>query len=80
MNGPKILDKFVGAAEKNLRLKISSGIQAGSALDYFGQDGCHCTKTGSVAGDTTGGRDSIVNQLLAKRQVPRKPTMYWFWN
>jgi vesicle-fusing ATPase len=74
VNGPEILDKFVGEAEKNIRALFAPAeieyAQVGdkSALHVIILDEMDAIarKRGSVAGDTTGVRDSVVNQLLAK--------------
>lgn len=74
VNGPEILDKFVGEAEKNIRALFAPAEieydQVGdkSALHVIILDEMDAIarKRGSVSGDTTGVRDSVVNQLLAK--------------
>ena len=74
VNGPEILDKFVGEAEKNIRSLFKPAeiefAQVGdlSALHVIILDEMDAIarKRGSVSGDTTGVRDSVVNQLLAK--------------
>eukprot|EP00980_Cylindrotheca_fusiformis_P027987 scaffold22575_cov141-Cylindrotheca_fusiformis.AAC.18 len=74
VNGPEILDKFVGEAEKNIRALFTPAEieynQVGdkSALHVIILDEMDAIarKRGSVSGDTTGVRDSVVNQLLAK--------------
>jgi vesicle-fusing ATPase len=74
VNGPEILDKFVGEAEKNVRALFEP---AELEYDQLGDDSAlHviildeldaiARRRGSVTGDTTGVRDSVVNQLLAK--------------
>ena len=74
VNGPEILDKFVGEAEKKIRALFAPAEaewkSAGDAsalhvivLDEFDSI---ARKRGSLSGDTTGVRDSVVNQLLAK--------------
>ncbi|KAL3912373.1 MAG: hypothetical protein SGILL_006909, partial [Bacillariaceae sp.] len=74
VNGPEILDKFVGEAEKNVRALFEP---AELEYDQLGEDSAlHviildeldaiARRRGSVSGDTTGVRDSVVNQLLAK--------------
>ena len=74
VNGPEILDKFVGEAEKKIRALFAPAEAewraAGDAsalhvivLDEFDSI---ARKRGSLSGDTTGVRDSVVNQLLAK--------------
>lgn len=74
VDGPSILDKFVGEAEKNIRALFRPAEveydQVGdkSALHVIILDEMDAIgrKRGSVSGDTTGVRDSVVNQLLAK--------------
>ena len=74
VNGPEILDKFVGEAEKNVRALFRPAeieyAQAGdaSALHVIILDEMDAIarKRGSITGDSTGVRDSVVNQLLAK--------------
>lgn len=74
VNGPEILDKFVGEAEKNIRALFAPAeieyAQVGdkSALHVIILDEMDAIarKRGSVTGDSTGVRDSVVNQLLAK--------------
>jgi vesicle-fusing ATPase len=73
VNGPEILDKFVGEAEKNIRALFApaaieySQVGDKSALHVIILDEMDAIarKRGSVSGDTTGVRDSVVNQLLA---------------
>jgi vesicle-fusing ATPase len=74
VNGPEILDKFIGEAEKRVRdLFVPAEMewaQVGkeSALHIIILDEMDAIarKRGSVSSDTTGVRDSVVNQLLAK--------------
>ena len=74
MNGPEILDKFVGEAEKNVRALFRPAeieyAQVGdaSALHVIILDELDAIakRRGSVSGDSTGVRDSVVNQLLSK--------------
>ena len=74
VNGPEILDKFVGEAEKNIRALFAPAEleykQVGdkSALHVIILDEMDAIARarGSVSGDTTGVRDSVVNQLLSK--------------
>jgi DNA polymerase III delta prime subunit len=74
VNGPEILDKFVGEAEKNIRALFAPAeieyAQVGdaSALHVIILDEMDAIarKRGSITGDSTGVRDSVVNQLLAK--------------
>lgn len=74
VNGPEILDRFIGEAERKVRDLFAPAEQeykvAGddSALHIIVLDECDaiCRKRGSASSDTTGVRDSVVNQLLAK--------------
>lgn len=74
VNGPEILDKFIGAAEKNIRDLFEPAerefeqLGDSSALHVivFDELDSIARRRGSVSGDTTGVRDSVVNQLLAK--------------
>jgi vesicle-fusing ATPase len=74
VNGPEILDKFVGEAEKNIRALFKPAeieyAQVGdaSALHVIILDEMDAIarKRGTITGDSTGVRDSVVNQLLAK--------------
>jgi vesicle-fusing ATPase len=74
VNGPEILDKFVGEAEKNVRALFEPAereyeqLGDDSALHVIILDELDAIarRRGSVTGDTTGVRDSVVNQLLAK--------------
>ena len=74
VNGPEILDKFVGEAEKKVR-ELFAPAEAeweaagdASALHVIILDEMDAIarKRGSAGGDTSGVRDSVVNQLLAK--------------
>jgi vesicle-fusing ATPase len=73
VNGPEILDKFVGEAEKNVRALFAPAeleyeqLGDGSALHVIILDELDAIarRRGST-GDSTGVRDSVVNQLLAK--------------
>ena len=74
VNGPEILDKFIGEAEKRVRDLFMPAemeyAQVGddSALHIIILDEMDAIarKRGSASSDTTGVRDSVVNQLLAK--------------
>jgi SpoVK/Ycf46/Vps4 family AAA+-type ATPase len=74
VNGPEILDKFIGEAEKRVRDLFRPAeleyAQVGddSALHIIILDEMDAIarKRGSASSDTTGVRDSVVNQLLAK--------------
>jgi vesicle-fusing ATPase len=74
VNGPEILDKFIGEAEKRVRDLFKSAeieyaaVGDNSALHIIILDEMDAIarKRGSTSSDTTGVRDSVVNQLLAK--------------
>jgi vesicle-fusing ATPase len=74
VNGPEILDKFIGAAEKNIRDLFEPaereyeqlGDESALHVIVFDELDSIARRRGSVSGDTTGVRDSVVNQLLAK--------------
>ena len=74
VNGPEILDKFIGEAEKNIRALFAPAEQEyrevgdASALHIIILDEMDAIarKRGSMSSDSTGVRDSVVNQLLAK--------------
>jgi len=82
VNGPEILDKFIGEAERRVReLFIPAEreyeeVGDASALHIIILDEMDAIarKRGSMSSDTTGVRDSVVNQLLAKidgvKEVP----------
>lgn len=74
VNGPEILDKFIGEAERRVRDLFAPAEREYAAvgddsalhviiLDEFDAIG---KKRGSEGSDSTGVRDSVVNQLLAK--------------
>lgn len=74
VNGPEILDKFIGEAEKRVRDLFRpaemeyAAVGDDSALHVIILDEMDAIarKRGSSTSDTTGVRDSVVNQLLAK--------------
>lgn len=74
VNGPEILDKFIGEAEKKIRELFLPAereyreLGDNSALHIIILDEMDAIarKRGSMSSDTTGVRDSVVNQLLAK--------------
>ena len=73
-NGPEILDKFIGEAERRVRELFAPAereyeeVGDASALHIIILDEMDAIarKRGSMTSDTTGVRDSVVNQLLAK--------------
>ena len=74
VNGPEILDKFIGEAERRVRELFAPAereyeeVGDASALHIIILDEMDAIarKRGSMTSDTTGVRDSVVNQLLAK--------------
>ncbi len=74
VNGPELLDKFVGEAERNVRLLFKdaedeyAAVGAKSALHVviFDEFDAIGKKRGMMIGDGSGVRDSVVNQLLSK--------------
>ena len=70
--GPEIMDKFVGEAEKRVRELFarppSTPRRATSELHVivFDEIDAIARTRGALSGDTTGVRDSVVNQLLTK--------------
>ncbi|EFX63976.1 hypothetical protein DAPPUDRAFT_118650 [Daphnia pulex] len=73
VNGPEILNKFVGESEANVRLLFAEaeeeekrlGPKSGLHVIIFDEIDAVCKSRGSVAG-ATGTHDSVVNQLLSK--------------
>jgi vesicle-fusing ATPase len=73
INGPEILNKFVGESEKNIRALFTDaeaeqnekGDQSGLHLLIFDEFDSLCKKRG-MSSDNTGVGDNIVNQLLSK--------------
>jgi vesicle-fusing ATPase len=75
-----VLDKFVGEAERKVRLLFADAEEehekcisgGGDTADLplhvicFDELDALCRARGSLTGDTSGVRDSVVNQLLAK--------------
>ena len=80
VNGPEILDKFIGEAEKNVRALFRPAeieyeqVGDASALHVIVLDELDAIarRRGSVSGDNTGVRDSVVNQLLSKMDGVRE--------
>ncbi|CAM9606125.1 unnamed protein product, partial [Laminaria digitata] len=80
VSGPEILDKWVGEAERKVRLLFLDAelehercIQMGEDpaelplnLVCFDEIDALCRRRGSLSGDTSGVRDSVVNQILSK--------------
>lgn len=73
VNGPSILDKYVGESEANIRKLFEDaeeeqkkmGINSGLHIIIFDEIDAICKARGSVAG-SAGVHDTVVNQLLAK--------------
>lgn len=73
VNGPQILDKYVGESEANIRKLFEDaeeeqrrmGMNSGLHIIIFDEIDAICKARGSVAGNS-GVHDTVVNQLLAK--------------
>ncbi|KAM7346865.1 comatose [Cochliomyia hominivorax] len=73
VNGPQILDKYVGESEANIRRLFAEaeeeekrlGPNSGLHIIIFDEIDAICKQRGSVAGNS-GVHDTVVNQLLAK--------------
>ncbi|KAH7105310.1 AAA-domain-containing protein [Auriculariales sp. MPI-PUGE-AT-0066] len=73
VNGPEILNKFVGASEENIRKLFedaekeykAKGDESGLHIIIFDELDAICKQRGSTGGGTGVG-DSVVNQLLSK--------------
>ncbi|XP_008556962.1 vesicle-fusing ATPase 1 [Microplitis demolitor] len=73
VNGPQILDKYVGESEANVRRLFAEaeeeekklGPNSGLHIIIFDEIDAICKSRGSVAGNT-GVHDTVVNQLLSK--------------
>ena len=73
VNGPQILDKYVGESEANIRRLFEEaeeeekrmGPLSGLHIIIFDEIDAICKARGSVAGNT-GVNDTVVNQLLSK--------------
>jgi vesicle-fusing ATPase len=74
VNGPQILDKYVGESEANVRRLFADaeeeekrlGPNSGLHIIIFDEIDAICKSRGSVAGAGGGVHDTVVNQLLAK--------------
>ncbi|TPX19533.1 transport between ER and Golgi ATPase protein [Coccidioides immitis] len=74
INGPEILNKYVGQSEENVRKLFADaekeyrekGEESGLHIIIFDELDAVCKQRGSGAGGGTGVGDSIVNQLLSK--------------
>ncbi|XP_072229192.1 vesicle-fusing ATPase-like isoform X2 [Leuresthes tenuis] len=73
VNGPEILNKFVGESEANIRKLFADaeeeqkrlGANSGLHIIIFDEIDAICKQRGSMAG-STGVHDTVVNQLLSK--------------
>ena len=80
VNGPEILDKYVGEAEKNIRDLfadaedewLSRGRESALHVIIFDEIDAIAKARGSMVGDGSGVRDSVVNQLLTMLDGMRK--------
>lgn len=74
INGPEVLNKFVGQSEENIRKLFGDaekeykekGEDSGLHIIIFDELDAVCKQRGSGAGGGTGVGDSVVNQLLSK--------------
>lgn len=74
INGPEVLNKYVGQSEENIRKLFADaekeyrekGDESGLHIIIFDELDAVCKQRGSGAGGGTGVGDSIVNQLLSK--------------
>ncbi|KAF2760030.1 AAA-domain-containing protein [Pseudovirgaria hyperparasitica] len=74
INGPEVLNKYVGASEENIRKLFADaekeykekGDESGLHIIIFDELDAVCKQRGSGAGGGTGVGDSVVNQLLSK--------------
>ncbi|KAG5179622.1 vesicle-fusing ATPase [Tribonema minus] len=80
VSGPEVLDKWVGEAERKVRALFAAAEEehercvrgGGDPADLplhvicFDELDALCRTRGSLLGDTSGVRDSVVNQILAK--------------
>ncbi|KAG6008507.1 hypothetical protein E4U21_004347 [Claviceps maximensis] len=74
INGPEVLNKYVGQSEENIRNLFADaekeykekGDESGLHIIIFDELDAVCKQRGSGAGGGTGVGDSVVNQLLSK--------------
>lgn len=74
VNGPQILDKYVGESEANIRRLFEDaeaefkrcGNNSGLHIIIFDEIDAICKARGSMAGSSSGVHDTVVNQLLSK--------------
>ena len=73
VNGPEILNKYVGESEANIRKlfeeaeeeQAKRGVNSGLHIIIFDELDAICKQRGS-SGSSTGVHDTVVNQLLSK--------------
>ncbi|XP_032812857.1 vesicle-fusing ATPase [Petromyzon marinus] len=73
VNGPEVLNKYVGESEANIRKLFADaedeqkrcGVNSGLHIIIFDEIDAICKQRGSMAG-STGVHDTVVNQLLSK--------------
>ena len=73
VNGPEMMSKYVGDSEEYIRALFAearleqqeAGDESALHVIVFDEMDAFTRERGSLAGDTTGIRDSVVNQLLA---------------
>jgi len=74
VNGPQILDKYVGESEANIRRLFEDaeeeekrlGPNSGLHIIIFDEIDAICKARGSSGGESSGVNDTVVNQLLSK--------------
>ena len=74
VNGPEMMSKYVGDSEEFVRSlfaeaeveQAEAGIESALHVIVFDEMDAFTRERGSLTGDTSGIRDSVVNQLLAK--------------
>ncbi|RKF60415.1 Vesicular-fusion protein sec18 [Golovinomyces cichoracearum] len=74
INGPEVLNKYVGQSEENIRKLFADaekeykekGDESGLHIIIFDELDAVCKQRGSGAGGGTGVGDNVVNQLLSK--------------
>ncbi|KAJ5989186.1 hypothetical protein N7481_004396 [Penicillium waksmanii] len=74
INGPEVLNKYVGQSEENIRKMFADaekeykekGDESGLHIIIFDELDAVCKQRGSGGGGGTGVGDSVVNQLLSK--------------
>ncbi|KAH7137654.1 P-loop containing nucleoside triphosphate hydrolase protein [Dactylonectria macrodidyma] len=77
INGPEVLNKYVGQSEENIRKLFADaekeykekGDESSLHIIIFDELDAVCKQRGSGAGGGTGVGDSVVNQLLSKLDV-----------